>query len=61
MGTELKSLLKRYFGFDHFRPGQEEAVANLLSGQDTLVVMPTGAGKSLIYQLASLDRSGITS
>lgn len=60
MGTELKSLLKRYFGFDYFRPGQEEAIANLLSGQDTLVVMPTGAGKSLIYQLASLDRSGIT-
>lgn len=46
--------LKRYFGFSGFRSGQREALGYVLSGADTLVVMPTGHGKSLIYQLAAL-------
>jgi len=54
------SLLQDRFGFQSFRPGQEEALQSLLSGRHTLVVMPTGAGKSLIYQIAALQRPGTT-
>ena len=54
------SLLHTRFGFEDFRPGQAEALEHILAGQHTLVVMPTGAGKSLIYQLAALLRPGIT-
>lgn len=46
--------LERYFGFTNFRSGQREALGHVLAGADTLVVMPTGHGKSLIYQLAAL-------
>jgi len=55
---ELSAALAAYFGFDSFRPGQREAIYNLLDGHHTLVVMPTGAGKSLIFQLASLQLKG---
>ncbi len=47
-------LLQQYFGFPSFRSGQEEAVKHILRGRDTLVIMPTGSGKSLIYQYAAL-------
>jgi len=46
--------LNQYFSFPAFRPGQEEALDLALAGRDALVVMPTGSGKSLIYQLAAL-------
>ena len=52
--------LREHFGFAAFRAGQEEAVRGALSGRDTLVVMPTGAGKSLCYQLPALMREGLT-
>lgn len=52
--------LQTYFGFDSFRPGQSEAITSLLAGNHTLTVMPTGAGKSLIYQLAGLQLPGLT-
>ncbi|GAP12628.1 ATP-dependent DNA helicase, RecQ family [Longilinea arvoryzae] len=52
--------LRTSFGFDSFRPGQREALHSLLDGRDTLVVMPTGAGKSLIFQLAALQLPGLT-
>ena len=54
------SSLHTYFGFDTFRAGQEEAIQSLLNYHHTLVVMPTGAGKSLIFQIAALELEGIT-
>jgi ATP-dependent DNA helicase RecQ len=57
---ELRIALQHYFGFPAFRPGQETARAHVLGGHDLLVVMPTGSGKSLIYQLAALLLSGVT-
>ena len=55
---ELLSELKRYFDLSSFRPGQEEVVRTVLEGRDALVVMPTGGGKSLCYQLPALIREG---
>jgi ATP-dependent DNA helicase RecQ len=54
MPPDLLSPLLTHFGFPSFRPGQEEAIHSLLAGHHTLAVMPTGAGKSLIFQLAAL-------
>ena len=54
------SILKKFFGYDSFRPGQEQIVQRLLAGQDVLAVMPTGAGKSLCYQVPALLLPGIT-
>src|SRR6266536_5175489 len=56
--TDPLDLLKRVFGFDHFRGVQEQVVARVLAGEPTLAVMPTGAGKSLCYQLPALARDG---
>lgn len=58
--TDLASALQRHFGFPSFRPGQVEALQSLREGRHTLVVMPTGAGKSLVYQLGALLREGLT-
>ena len=58
--ANLKHLLKWHFGYDEFRPGQEEIISNALSGRHGLVVMPTGGGKSLCYQLPALARGGLT-
>ena len=55
-----EALLRRYFGFPSFRPGQKEVVAAALAGRDVLAVMPTGAGKSLTYQLPALATPGLT-
>lgn len=52
--TDLHHTLSRLFGFSTFRPGQQEAITSLLAGEHTLVVMPTGAGKSLIYQYTAM-------
>ena len=53
-------ILKHYFGYDSFRTGQEKLVDAILAGQDVLGIMPTGAGKSLCYQVPALLMSGIT-
>ncbi|MGB3405978.1 MAG: DNA helicase RecQ, partial [Jannaschia sp.] len=53
-------LLSRVFGFDAFRPGQEEIVDAVLRGRDVLAIMPTGGGKSLCFQLPALCRDGLT-
>jgi ATP-dependent DNA helicase RecQ len=60
MSANITATLNARFGLATFRPGQAEAIQNLLAGQHTLVVMPTGAGKSLVYQLATLHGSGLT-
>ena len=56
----MLDLLKRYFGYDRFRPLQEDIITNVLAGGDSLVIMPTGGGKSLCYQLPALRLDGIT-
>src|SRR5579885_3257246 len=55
-----REALRRQFGFDRFQPGQAEALTALLAGQDVLAILPTGGGKSLIYQLAALLLPGTT-
>jgi ATP-dependent DNA helicase RecQ len=57
---EIKALLKKYYNFSDFRLGQEEAINNILNKKDTVVIMPTGGGKSLIFQLSALILDGIT-
>lgn len=54
----LKKTLKEHFGFDTFKPGQETIIRNLLDGHNVFVLMPTGGGKSLCYQLPSLVMEG---
>lgn len=56
--TALSGQLKKYFGFDKFKGDQEAIVSNVLSGNDTFVIMPTGGGKSICYQLPSMIMEG---
>ena len=58
--AELQAELKRIFGFDEFRAGQEAVVRDALAGRDVLALMPTGGGKSLCFQLPALLRPGVT-
>lgn len=57
---EAREVLRARFGFPEFRPGQERAVSSVLAGRDTLVVLPTGGGKSLCYQVPALLLPGLT-
>ncbi|MDO4300798.1 MAG: RecQ family ATP-dependent DNA helicase [Clostridia bacterium] len=56
----MLNILKNIFGYNSFRPGQREIVENLTNGRDVLAVMPTGAGKSICYQVPALKAEGIT-
>ncbi len=56
----MLTLLKTHFGFDQFKPGQEQIINNVLNKQDTFVIMPTGGGKSLCFQLPALKLNGLT-
>ncbi|MFB6355882.1 MAG: RecQ family ATP-dependent DNA helicase, partial [bacterium] len=58
--ADPRKLLKEYFGFDEFRPGQRESVESVLEGQHTLTILPTGGGKSLCYQLPAVYFEGLT-
>ncbi len=55
-----QSVLESVFGYQEFRPGQQEVIDSAIEGNDGLVIMPTGGGKSLCYQIPALVRSGIT-
>ncbi len=57
---DIRELLRQHFGYDEFRPLQEEIIRTALAGQDCFVVMPTGGGKSLCYQLPTLAHGGLT-
>ena len=57
---DLPSSLKKHFGYDEFRPLQEEIVSDALAGRDVFTLMPTGGGKSLCFQLPALLRDGLT-
>src|SRR5438477_3126877 len=57
---DLRGALKKSFGYDEFRPLQEEIVTDALAGRDVFALMPTGGGKSLCYQLPALLRDGLT-
>src|SRR5881296_4537341 len=56
----LSALLKEHFGFDSFRPLQEEIIRDALEGRDVFALLPTGGGKSLCFQLPALARPGLT-
>src|SRR2546421_1601275 len=58
--NEILTVARKNFGFESLRPGQEDAIRALLAGKDTLVVQPTGSGKSAIYQIAALMTKGAT-
>ncbi|MCB2339847.1 DNA helicase RecQ [Clostridium estertheticum] len=60
MLREAQEKLKKYYGYDNFRKGQEDVIDSILNGKDTFAVMPTGAGKSVCYQIPALMLEGVT-
>src|SRR5215468_10739188 len=58
--TDAVASLRQHFGFEDFREGQREVIGSILEGKDAVVVMPTGSGKSLCYQLPAMILDGVT-
>ena len=58
--NEAQNILKKYFGYENFRPGQEEIITHILNNEDVLGIMPTGAGKSVCYQVPAMILEGVT-
>ena len=58
--TDAVASLRQHFGFEEFREGQREVIGSILEGKDAVVVMPTGSGKSLCYQLPAMILDGVT-
>ena len=56
--ARIRDVAREVFGWEHLKPGQAEAIETLVGGRDVLAVMPTGYGKSAIYQIAGLERPG---
>jgi ATP-dependent DNA helicase RecQ len=56
---EIHVILKKYWGFDEFRPLQKEIIESVLNGNDTLAILPTGGGKSICFQIPALAKTGI--
>lgn len=54
---EAKDVLKKYYGYDEFREGQETIIEKILEGKDVLGIMPTGAGKSICYQIPAIIKT----
>lgn len=59
MSTDYLSILRRYWGYDTFRPLQQQAIESVGAGKDTLVLMPTGGGKSIVFQVPALATDGV--
>src|SRR5690349_154449 len=59
MNGETLKILKQYWGFDAFRPLQEEIIESVLKGEDVLALMPTGGGKSICYQVPAMAKPGL--
>ncbi len=57
---DIYGLLKKYYGYDSFRTGQEDIIRNILCGRDVCAIMPTGSGKSICYQIPAVSMPGIT-
>lgn len=60
MTSEIKEVLKKYYGYTSFRKGQKEVIESILNQRDTVAVMPTGSGKSICYQIPALILDGVT-
>mgnify|MGYP004686359341 FL=1 len=58
--NKAQIILKKYFGYENFRTGQQELIEHILNNEDVLGIMPTGAGKSVCYQVPAILLDGIT-